>query len=181
MWRHLLESDRLPLSTVSFLLSETLNRLSCDSSFILHPATMTKEVWYSQTCIQCHSCLIIDHLLLCFELSGSRYPDLFVVIIILRCLINSWRYMSVCLGGVTLVIRKPCDARKYFPEFVSAIVSIAFSNDETNCNKNLPFYRYIFVYNYWYIRSFLLHMCAPEVGCGQYAGKMGPFNVTFSQ
>ena len=37
------ESDRLPFPTVSFLLPETLSRLSCDSSLILEPATMMKE------------------------------------------------------------------------------------------------------------------------------------------
>ena len=92
IWRHLLESDRLPFSTVSFLLPETLSRLSCDSSLILEPATMMKEAWYSKVCIQCHPCLIIGYLVLYFGLSGSMYPDLFVVVIILRRLINLGRY-----------------------------------------------------------------------------------------
>ena len=49
IWRHLLESDRLP--TVSFLLPETLSRLSCDSSLILEPATMMKEAWYTKSTV----------------------------------------------------------------------------------------------------------------------------------
>ena len=92
IWRHLLESDRLPFPTVSFLLPETLSRLSCDSSLILEPATMMKEAWYSKVCIQCHPCLIIGYLVLYFGLLSSMYPDLFVVIIILRRLTNLWRY-----------------------------------------------------------------------------------------
>ena len=92
IWRHLLESDRLPFPTVSFLLPETLSRLSCDSSLILEPATMMKEAWYSKVCIQCHPCLIIGYLVLYFGLSGSMYPDLSVVVIILRRLINLGRY-----------------------------------------------------------------------------------------
>ena len=92
IWRHLLESDRLPFPTVSFLLPETLSRLSCDSSLILEPATMMKEAWYSKVCIQCHPCLIIGYLVLYFGLLSSMYPDLSVVIIILRRLTNLWRY-----------------------------------------------------------------------------------------
>ena len=92
IWRHLLESDRLPFPTVSFLLPETLSRLSCDSSLILEPATMMKEAWYSKVCIQCHPCLIIGYLVLYFGLLSSMYPDLSVVMIILRRLTNLWRY-----------------------------------------------------------------------------------------
>ena len=92
IWRHLLESDRLPFPTVSFLLPETLSRLSCDSSLILEPATMMKEAWYSKVCIQCHPCLIIGYLVLYFGLLSSMYTDLSVVIIILRRLTNLWRY-----------------------------------------------------------------------------------------
>ena len=92
IWRHLLESDRLPFPTVSFLLPETLSRLSCDSSLILEPATMMKEAWYSKVCIQCHPCLIIGYLMLYFGLLSSMYPDLSVVIISLRRLTNLWRY-----------------------------------------------------------------------------------------
>ena len=49
---------------------------------------MMKEARYSKVCIQCHPCLIIGSLVLYFGLSGSTYPDLSVVVIILRRLIN---------------------------------------------------------------------------------------------
>ena len=92
IWRHLLESNRLPLPTVSFLLPETLSWLSCDSSLILEPATMMKEVSFSKVCIQCHPCLIIGYLVFYFGLSGSMYQNLSVVVIMLRCLLNLWSY-----------------------------------------------------------------------------------------
>ena len=51
IWRHLLESDRLPFPTVSSLLPEKLSGVSCDFSLILEPATMMKEAWDSKVCI----------------------------------------------------------------------------------------------------------------------------------
>ena len=92
IWRHLLESDRLPFPTVSILLPEILSRLSCDSSLILEPATMMNEALYSKVCIQCHPCLIIGNEVFYLGLSGGMYPELSVVVIILRRLINLWRY-----------------------------------------------------------------------------------------
>ena len=170
IWRHLLESDRLPFPTVSFLLPETLSRLSCDSSLILEPATMMKEAWYSKVCIQCHPCLIIGYLVLYFGLLSSMYPDLSVVIIILRRLTNLWRYFVGISWGFffSLVIWKPRDSWKYFQEFVIAIASIAFSNGATNWIRiSLSF---VFVYSVciiivgFFFSYFFSCTCVPRGG-----------------
>ena len=184
IWRHLLESDRLPFPTVSFLLPETLSRLSCDSSLILEPATMMKEAWYSKVCIQCHPCLIIGYLVLYFGLLSSvsrficcnNYFASFDKSMTLFC-----RHF---LGIFSLVIWKPRDSWKYFQEFVIAIASIAFSNGATNWIRiSLSF---VFVYSvciiivgFFFLVFFLLHMCATWWGLVNIQGPCDHLMVHF--
>ena len=114
---------------------------------VIRVSFWSRQPWWRKLdiprCIKCHPCLIIDYLVLYFGLSGSMYPDFFVIIIILRRLINLWRYfVGISWGFFSLVIWKPPDSWNYFQEFVLAIASIAFSNGATNCN-NFPFLSFL--------------------------------------